>query len=161
MTAPAIPYQNPNQQEQTNVLGQLALVGEDAPPQISGLISPNAEGPVYSGSSVKLDTANTSHLPWFLPCAATDVAFGKLVYTEKNAMPAPGDPCQVALWLSFMWLLVDATTVPIQSLVEDGVDGAYYVEPLGTTSGAKQRGISLDGGVAGQLIRVLIYPSVS
>lgn len=158
---PAIPTQNPNQQEQSNVLGQLALQGERAGSVISGIISPNAGGVIISGSSVKLDTANTTKTPWFLVCGASDVAFGKLVYTEKNASPAPGDPCEVALLGTFMWCLVDSTTVVVQGLVEDGVDGAYYVEPLGTTGGAKQRGIALDGGVAGTLVRVMIYPSLT
>src|SRR5216684_7419 len=128
--APAIPFQNPNQQEQTNVLGQLALQGERPASVISGILSPNNSGAVDAGSSVMLDTANTTKLPWFLVCAASDVAIGKLVYTEKSAAPAPGDAVEVALFGAFMWVLVDSTTVAVQALVEDGVDGPFYVEPL-------------------------------
>lgn len=153
----ALPFLNPNQQEQSNVVGQLDLQGGRPASVISGIISPNASGPVQSGSSVKLDTANTGFLPWFLPCAQTDVAIGKLVYTEKNAMPNVGDAVEVALLGAIMWVVAD-NTITIQQLLEDGTDGPEYAEPL---SSNKQRGIALDAAVAGQLFRMIIYPSLT
>jgi hypothetical protein len=153
----ALPFLNPNQQEQSNIVGQLDLQGGRPASVISGLISPNASAAVVAGSSMKLDTANTGHLPWFLPCAVGDVAIGKLVYTEKNASPGIGDAVEVALLGAFMWIIADAT-ITLGSLIEDGTDGPEYGVTL---SANKQRGIALDSATAGQLFRLYIYPSLT
>lgn len=153
----ALPFLNPNQQEQANVVGQLDLQGGRPASVISGIISPNATGAVVSGSSVRFDTANTGKLPWFLPCAQSDVALGKLVFTEKNANPNVGDAVEVALLGAIMWIVADGT-VTVADLIEDGSDGPEFGQ---TITSNKQRGIALDSATAGQLFRIIIYPSLT
>lgn len=156
-----IPQVNANQTQQSNLVGQLDLQAGRYAGVVSGRISPNATGPVAAGSSVKLDTANTGFLPWFLPCAGNDVAFGRLVFVEKSSDPAPGEPCEVAFnGGPIIWCVADLAILP-QQVVEDGTDGPNFVNPAGTTGGYKQRGVALDGGAQGALVRIITNPSLT
>lgn len=157
-----IPQINANQTKQSNLVGQLDLQTGRSAGVLSGRVSPNAVAPIPVGSSVKLDPANTGGggtIPWFLPCAVGDVAFGVLAFTERQSDPAPGDACEVAfLGGPAVWRVVDTATVSAGQLLEDGVDGPQYVDVL---NAGKQRGIALDGGAVGTLIRMIVYPALS
>lgn len=151
------PTINVNQQEQAAIVGQLDLQGGRPARVLSGIISPNNNAAIQAGSSVMLDTANTTKTPWFLVCAASDIAIGRLVYTEKNASPDELDVAEVTLD-GIVWCVSEGSINP-QTLVQDGTDGPMFVVVV---SSGKQRGITLDGAsAAGQLIRVITLPSVS
>lgn len=151
------PTININQQEQAAIVGQIDLQGGRAARVLSGIVSPNNGAAIQAGSSVKLDTANTTKTPWFLVCAASDVGIGRLVYTERNAKPAVGDACEVTLD-GIVWCVSEGAINP-QVLVQDGTDGAMFVIVV---SSGKQRGMTLDGATAaGQLLRVITLMAVS
>lgn len=157
-----IPQVSANQTKQSNLVGQLDLQTGRSAGVITGRVSPNASGPIPVGSSVKLDPANTGGggaIPWFLPCAVGDVAFGSLAFTERQSDPGPGDMCEVTHNLGpAVWKVVDTAPVQPGQLLQDGVDGGQYVDVLAS---GKQRGLALDGGAVGTLIRMMTNPALS
>ncbi len=159
--AQPIPFLNPNQFEQQNVVGQLARGAQRESGVINARISPNATGPLVAGTSVKFDTTAPSQEIWVLPCAASDVSIGSLVFTERASSPVVGEFCEVAVnWGPILWKIA-SVAITVGQLVEDGTDGPEYAEPLGTTAGAKQRGIAVCSAAAGALVMIATIPSLT
>ena len=159
------PSININEFAQQAVAGQLDLNISAPGALLPAVVSPNQVGSLFCGQEVKLDAAVTTPGSVNVVAAAvTDaapVAFGRIAYNVKASVFVAGDSVQIAIYGKVMWLNANST-IAAGDVVDDvasssGVD----VETHGTTGGSKQRGIALDPGVAGQLLRVLITNPVA
>lgn len=160
----AQPSLNLNQFSQQPILGQLALGIGSFPLVIQAVISANQASALTPGQAVKFDAAVTSTpsgLPPIVACAQTAYADGYVLYDVKNQASQLIAATVIQIVLDgILWMLVENTTVDVGVVVEDGAD-AGTVEPLGTTGSSFPRGISLDYGTVGQLIRVHVQPAVT
>lgn len=146
---------NINQFAQTAVLGQLdqqiARSGV-----IQGMVSAaNTTTPIVAGDAVDLDPAVTVvGAPQFITALNTDSAFGYMAYDVKaDSVLTPGF-IQVASFYNgpVMWLLAGGTIAP-GAFVEQSTAGT--VVTFGTST-SKVRGIALDPGATGALLRVIL-----
>ncbi len=152
---------NINQFNQVAVLGQLDL-GISASGIIEGIVSSNnGATAINAGDAVKLDSAVTVvGAPQFLTAVDTDATnaqsvIGYSVYQVKDSAVLTPDVIQVALMYRgpVIWLLAGGTINPGQAVEQTAVAGTVNV--YGTTT-SKLRGIALDPGVTGQLLRVIV-----
>lgn len=142
-----------NQFAQVAVRGQLDLQLAKKG-VLSGLISANETDPVTAGDAVVIDgTITTPGVPQFVLAAVGDVAHGYMIQDpQKSSQEAPA-AIQVAMRFSgpIMWLTAAATVRP-----------GYFVEQAAANgdvqeiASGKLRGLSLDYGTVGQLVRVIL-----
>lgn len=143
---------NINQFEQLPVRGQqdlkIALSGV-----LSGIVSAAQATPLTAGDPVKLDsTVTMKGVPQFLFAGNSDVAHGYMILDPKAATVPTPNAMQVAMRFDgpVIWLLAAATVRP-GFFVEQATGGGYDVQEL---AAGKLRGLALDYGTVGQLIRV-------
>lgn len=144
-----------NQFQQGVVAGDLDL-NIMAGGAFAGVLSANQDTPavtVQAGTPAKIDTSITAgFVPNFLQAAVSDVAIGYFKRTAKKALFAIGDVVEVAITAGpVMWLLAEGTITP-GAKVESATDLLGVV----TLASGKARGIALDYGTSGQLIRVIL-----
>lgn len=145
---------NINQFDQQPVVGDLDLQIA-ASGTLTGQLSANQATALVAGSPVKLDAAITSTggFPQFVAAAAGDLAFGYIKRTVQSARFATGDKIEVVgAYGPVMWLLANSTMaagIPVQTNASDPT----IVEAV---SSGKVRGILLDPGSAGVLVRVIL-----
>lgn len=146
---------NINQFQQVTVRGDLDLQISKSG-VITGQISTNQATALKGGAFVKLDTANTGPVPQFVAAAIGDAAFGTIKRSVKTDSFATGDYVEVAgPYGPVMWLTAGATIAP-QAFVED--TGSDTVQ---TKSAQASRGIALDPGTTGNLLRVILTNPLS
>ena len=149
-----------NQFAQVAVLGQLDL-GISNSGIIEGIVSANnGATAINAGDAVKLDSAVTVvGAPQFLTAAYTDGeaqgVIGYAAFTVKDSAVLTPDVISVGLFYRgpVMWLLAGGTINPGQAVEQTAVAGTVNVY---ATSTSKLRGIALDPGVTGQLMRVIL-----
>ena len=147
---------NINQFAQVAVRGQL-----DQQIARSGVIqgqvsAANTTTPTKPGDAVDLDPAVTIvGAPQFTTALYTDVSFGYAVYDVKSSSVLTPGVIQVAMrWVGPTIWLVAAGTIAPGALVEQAASGGDVVT-FGTSS-SKVRGVALDPGTVGQLLRVVL-----
>ena len=147
----------------TNQFGQTVTVGNldldiMRTGRIAGILSPNQGSAVVAGQPAKIDTTiayAAGSVINFLAAAQNDLAFGFFTPTVQNFTFPSGvpTPVQVAgLYGPVMWMLCNATVTPGATVYSDTT--GQFVSTVATSS--KARGISLDYGVNGQAVRVMI-----
>ncbi len=156
----------------TNQFGQSVAIGDldldiMRSGRIAGILSPNQASAVVAGSPAKIDTTIAyvaGSVINFLQAGQNDLAFGFFTPTVQNSTfvgstgGAIATPVQIAgLYGPVMWLMPNATITPGATVYNDST-GAFVTV---TSSGSKARGISLDYGVSGQPIRVMITNPLS
>ena len=147
---------NINAFSQTAVLGQqdLSILRSGV---LSGMVSAaNGATPIVAGDSVALDPANTVvGQPQFISAALTDISFGVMIMDPKSASVVTPGQIQVACRFTgpVIWLLAAGTINPGQLVESTAAAGTVNV--YGTSS-SKLRGIALDPGTVGQLMRVIL-----
>ncbi|MCX5794949.1 MAG: hypothetical protein NTY77_05605 [Elusimicrobia bacterium] len=146
---------NLNQQALAPVLGQLDLNIPNRGLVISGQISQNQATALKAGAFVKRDPAQVGGLPQYLEASASEDSEGALLGTSKEDTFAKGEPVSVGSVGSIVYLTAKTTLAP-QAKVECNADGSMQAVDTG-----KQRGITFDPGVAGELFRVLITNPVA
>lgn len=144
---------NINQFAQVAVRGQqdlkIALSGV-----ISGVVSANQVTPLVAGDAVMLDnTITIAGTPQFVAAAASDVAHGYMIFDPKASTVSAPNAIQVALRFDgpVVWLTAAATVRP-GFFVEQAASGGDVQE----IAAGKLRGLALDFGTVGQLIRVIL-----
>ncbi len=126
---------------------------------LQGIVSPNQATALKAGDPVKLDTANTTPVPWFLGAAQGDTIIGNLVFDEKKASPAANDTVQVTFFGGpVMWLTSSGTVNP-GGAVEDATGGSGASVQAKTSN--PTRGFALDPGTNGNLFRVVLLRVIS
>lgn len=148
---------NINQFEQVAVRGQLdqqiAHFGV-----VQGMVSAaNTTTAIKPGDAVDLDPAVTVvGLPQFTTALYTDVSFGYAAYDPKSSSVLTPGLIQVTMRWSgpVMWLVAGGTIAP-GALVEQANSATYDVVTFGTSS-SKVRGVALDYGSIGNLMRVIL-----
>jgi len=125
---------------------------------IQGIVSAaNTTTPIKPGDAVDLDPAVTAvGSPQFITALYTDVSFGYMIFDPKSSSVLTPGVIQVAMRHvgPVMWLVAGGTIVP-GALVEQANSGTYDVVTFGTSS-SKVRGVALDFGSVGQLMRVVL-----
>lgn len=148
-----------NQFNQQPILGQQAFDAPNALMVLQAVISSTGSPSLYPGQAVKFDSSivsTPSALPQIVPAVGTEYADAYILYDVKNSAPMlAGTVVQVVLQ-GILWMLADAT-VSVGQVIQDGAD-AGGVAPFATTS-YYPRGISLDYGTVGQLVRVNLFPA--
>ncbi len=147
---------NINQFEQAAVLGQLdQQISRSG--VVQGIVSAaQTTTPLTAGMAVNLDPANTIvGIPQFTKALLTDVSFGFMIYDPKAASVLTPNAVQVAMrWTGpTMWLLAGGTIAPGALVESTSADGT--VVTFGTSS-SKIRGLALDPGTTGALLRVIL-----
>lgn len=141
---------NLNQFQQVAVRGQSDLQIQKSG-VITGQISTNQATALNPGDFVKLDDANTGPIPQFVAAAVGDTGLGCLVFDVKKSSFEAGDYCEVAfLGGPVLWLTAGATIAPGVAVEDNGSDQVI------TKSAQAQKGIALDPGTSGALLRVII-----
>lgn len=144
---------NINQFAQVAVRGQvdlkIALSGI-----ISGIVSANQATPLVAGDAVMLDNAITvAGTPQFVAATDADVAHGYMIFDPKASTVATPNAIQVAMRFMgpVVWLVAAATVRP-GFFVEQAASGGDVIE----LAAGKLRGLALDFGTVGQLIRIIL-----
>lgn len=151
---------NINQFAQSTVRGaldqQIAARGT-----IQGMVSAaNTTTPIKAGDAVDLDPAVTVvGAPQFITALYTDSAFGYCAFDVKSDSTLTPNFIQVASGYRgpAMWLVAGGTINPGQ-FVEQANSVSYDVVVYGTSS-SKLRGVALDPGTIGNLMRVILLPA--
>jgi hypothetical protein len=145
----------------TNQFGQQVAVGDVdlgilQTGSIAGILSPNQSTPgttVAAGAFAKIDTTiNNGYILNFLQAAQTDLAIGVFLRTATEGTFAQLDQVQVAVFGTIVWLLTNGTVTPGATVYSDAT-GAFVNTTIGSN---KARGICLDYGLTGTVVRVLI-----
>lgn len=147
---------NINQFSQTTVRGaqdlQIARSGI-----VQGMVSAaNAATPILAGDAVDLDPAVTVvGAPQFITALNTDSNFGYMVFDPKASSVLTPGFIQVAMNYTgpVLWLTAAGTIAP-GAFVEQAASGGDVVT-FGTST-SKVRGVALDPGTAGNLMRVIL-----
>lgn len=125
---------------------------------VQGMVSAaNTTTPIEPGDAVDLDPAITVvGAPQFITALYTDVSFGYMIYDPKSSSVLTPGVIQVAMrWVGpTIWLIAGGTIQP-GALVEQANSSTYDVVTFGTSS-SKVRGVALDPGSIGQLMRVVL-----
>ena len=148
---------NINSYEQVAVRGQLDLQISRSGVVQGQVSAANTTTPLTAGDAVELDSSVTVvGSPQFLKAPSTDSSFGYVVYDVKSASVLTPGFVQVAINYvgPVMWLLANGTIAP-GTFVEQAAAGPNDVVAYGTAS-SKLRGIALDPGTAGNLMRVIL-----
>jgi hypothetical protein len=145
-----------------NQFAQVAVRGQ-ADQQIArsgilqGLVSAaNTTTPISPGDAVDLDPAITVvGAPQFITALDSDSSFGYMVFDPKSSSVLTPGVIQVAMNYTgpVLWLTAAGTIAP-GAFVEQAAAGGDVV--LFGTATSKVRGIALDPGSAGQLMRVIL-----
>lgn len=145
---------NINQFSQVPVRGQTDLQISKSG-VISAQISANQATALNPGDWVKLDSANTSPVPQLVASAVGDTGLGCLIYDVKRSSFSAGDYVEVAgLFGTVIWLVAGGTIAPGAAVEDNGSDQVV------TKSANAQKGIALDPGTTGNLLRVMLTPPV-
>jgi hypothetical protein len=144
-----VPPVYPNQFEQTPARGDLDLAIMKSG-VVNGVLGGAAS--VVAGDRVKIDTTNTAPgVVKFLPALDTEVAFGTVKRTSKQATFAVGDQIEVAfLGGPVVYEVANATLTPGIAVSMN----AGYVDVVG--GGRATMGLSLDYAVQSGMLRVLL-----
>lgn len=143
-----------------NQFGQVAIRGQQdlgiaSSGILSGMVSAaNTTTPIAAGDAVKLDPAVTVvGQPQFVSAASTDVAFGYMIYDPKSASVLTPGQIQVAMRVRgpVLWLVAAGTIAP-GALVEQATSSG----DVQTLASGHLRGIALDPGTVGNLLRVVL-----
>lgn len=125
---------------------------------LSGMVSAaNTTTPINAGDAVDLDPAVTVvGQPQFITALYTDVAFGYMIIDPKGASILTPGQIQVACRFTgpAIWLIAGGTIAP-GTFVEQANSSTVDVVAYGTSS-SKLRGIALDPGSVGNLMRVIL-----
>lgn len=125
---------------------------------ISGMVSAaNTTTPIDAGDAVLLDSAITVvGQPQFVTAAYTDVAFGYMIFDPKSSAVLTPGQIQVAcrFFGPVIWLVAGGTIAP-GTFLEQANSSTVDVVAYGTSS-SKLRGIALDPGTSGNLMRVIL-----
>jgi hypothetical protein len=131
---------------------------------ISGMVSAaNGATPVDAGDFVDLDPANAIvGQPSFISAAATDVNFGNMVLDVKTASALTPNTIQVAARFHgpVVWLIAAGTIAPGALVEQSTVPANGDVVTFGTST-SKLRGVALDPGSLGNLMRVILVPAAA
>lgn len=145
---------NSNLFQQTQVRGSLDLQISKSG-VITGQISENQATALNPGDFVKLDTANTGPVPQFVAAAVGDTGLGVLIRTVKASSFSAGDAVEVAFnGGPVIWLEAGASINPGAAVEDNGSDQVI------TKASNAQKGIALDPGTSGNLLRVIITPPI-
>lgn len=148
---------NINQFSQVAVRGQLDLQIA-ASGVIQGMVSAaNTTTPLLAGDAVDLDSSITVvGAPQFLKALYTDSSFGYVAYDVKDSSTLTPGFVQVACGYRgpVMWLIAGGTITP-GAFVEQANSSTVDVVTYGTSS-SKLRGVALDPGTTGNLMRVIL-----
>lgn len=146
--------QNPNQFQQAPIPGQLDLQVA-AEGLLSGQLAASVSGSLVAGTPVKLDSTNTGPVPKFVLADDDDAVVFHIIYQDKQASFAAGDPVTVAgLAGPVIWGVADDAIVPGETLEQANTTFKYA--PINTH---KARGIALDPAAAdGDLFRLILMP---
>lgn len=147
-----------NQFNQQPILGQQAFEGPNALVSIQAVVSATGSPSLYPGQAVKFDTTITgtpSGLPQIVAAAGTAYADGYILSDVKNAAPLTSGAVVVIVLQGILWMLAEST-VTIGDILQDGAD-AGGVATFATTN-YYPRGVALDYGTVGQLIRCNMTP---
>lgn len=123
---------------------------------VQGQVSAAQVTPLLPGDAVNLDPAVTVvGAPQFTKALLTDVSFGYMVYDVKSSSVGAPGVIQVAMRIvgPTIWLVAAGTIAP-GALVEQAAAGGDVLT-FGTSS-SKVRGVALDPGSVGQLMRVIL-----
>ena len=146
---------NINQFQQVTVRGDLDLQISKSG-VITGQIASGQATALHGGDFIKLDTSNTGPVPQFLAAGVDDAAFGTIKRNVKQDTFSAGDYTEVAgPYGPVMWLVAGATIAP-QAFVEDNGDGTVV-----TKNSHSSRGIALDPGTTGNLLRIVLTNPLS
>lgn len=125
---------------------------------IQGLVSSaNTTTAINAGDAVDLDSANTAvGAPQFITALYTDSSFGYMIFDPKSSSVLTPGVIQVACNYTgpIIWLIAGGT-IAAGAFVEQANSGTYDVVTYGTSS-SKVRGIALDPGTIGNLMRVIL-----
>lgn len=145
---------NINQFQQVPVRGQTDLQISKSG-VITGQISTNQATALNPGDFIKLDSAATGPVPQFVAAAVGDTGLGCLIFDVKRASFSAGDYCEIAfLGGPVIWLTAGATIAPGAAVEDNGSDQVI------TKSANAQKGIALDNGTTGNLLRVILTPPI-
>ena len=128
---------------------------------IQGIVSAaNTTTPIAPGDCVNLDPAVTVvGAPQFITSNpnGSDVSFGYMIYDPKSSSVLTPGVIQVAMrWVGpVIWLVAGGTIAP-GALVEQVVSSSVYDVVTFGTSTSKVRGLALDPGSIGQLLRIVL-----
>lgn len=143
-------YQNMNQFAQGPVKGSLSAI--PSPTTISCQLTIASSNTLVAGSAVKL-IAGSAHTILVEKSAATEAIFGFVIFNPKKASFAAGDPVEIALPNSVMYMESSASFNRGQ-LVEQVASGDKVAPYAGVNTTV---GLALDtASAANQLVRVLI-----
>lgn len=147
-----------NQFSQQPILGMQAMVAGSLPMVIQAVVSATGSPTLYPGQAVKFDSAITSTpsaLPPIIAAAPTAYADGYILYDVKNSSGMTSGVVVQIVLQGVLWMLAEST-VSVGDIVQDGAD----VGGVATFATATYypRGVSLDYGTVGQLIRVNLSP---
>lgn len=147
---------NINQFAQVAVLGQLdQQISRSG--VIQGMVSAaNTTTPIDAGDAVDLDSANTTvGAPQFVTALNSDSSFGYMIYDVKSSNVLTPGFIQVACNFTgpVMWLIAGGT-IAAGAFVEQTA-AAGTVATYGTST-SKLRGVALDPGTTGALLRVIL-----
>lgn len=147
---------NINQFSQTPVRGQLdQQISRSG--VVQGMVSAaNTVTPIAAGDCVDLDPAVTTvGAPQFITALNTDVSFGYMIFDPKSSDVLTPGFIQVAMrWVGPTIWLTAAGTIAAGALVEQAAAGGDVVT-FGTST-SKVRGLALDPGTVGNLLRVVL-----
>lgn len=149
---------NINQFGQVAIRGQqdLGIAGSGI---LSGMVSAaNGATPIAAGDAVLLDPAVTVvGQPQFISAGVGDVAFGYMIYDPKTASALTPNTIQVAMRFRgpVLWLVAAGTIAPGALVEQAAANGDVQ-----TLAAGKLRGIALDPGTLGQLLRVVLVPAL-
>ena len=145
---------NINQEGMAPVRGMIDQQASDG--VLSGVISPNETDEVTAGDWLKLDATTKSATPNFVLAAKGDVAIAVLKHDVKKDTCVAGDAVEAVILIpgTVMWLEAGATILPGAD-VEDAESGVIQ-----TQSAQEKRGVALDYGESGDLVRVILNNSL-
>lgn len=125
---------------------------------LQGQVAPsNTTTPLLPGDAVDLDSTQTVvGAPQFVKALYTDSAFGYMAFDVKSSSVLTPGFIQVATGYRgpVIWLTAGGTIAP-GAFVEQANSGTYDVVAYGTSS-SKIRGVALDPGSLGNLMRVIL-----
>jgi hypothetical protein len=147
-----------NQFQLQTIVGVQAFEGPGVIQTLQAVISPNQATALSAGQAVQFDTAITAAgLPNIIAAAPNVYADAYLLYDIQKSQSqfVSGAVVQIALG-GILQMLAEATIEP-GNVVQDNTTDPGGVAPWATT-GYYPRGVAIDYGVAGQIVRVNLAP---
>lgn len=152
------PFLSLNQFNQQPILGQQAFEGPSALMALQAVVSATGSPSLAPGQAVKWDstiTGTPSGLPQIVAAAPNEYADAYILFDVKNSAPLLSGTTVVVVLQGILWMLA-GSTVSIGDTVQD--DATAGNVSLFATTGKYPRGVSLDYGTVGQLVRVNLTP---